>query len=195
MSEIWSQTRSPTIPRNFWATVCKTVPLCYPTVVCLSVLSVCDVGLLWPNGWMDQDETWRAGRPRPGPHCVRRGPSSPSPNGHSFQFSAHICCGQMAGRIKMQLGRGISIRPSDIVLDGDPAPLKGAQPLPIFGSCLLWPNGWMDQDATWYAGRPQPRVVSERELTFTFAICYRPSVCHLSVCRLSVCRLSVVCRM
>ena len=33
-----------------------------------------------------------------------------------------------------------------IVLDGDPAPPKGAQP-PIFGPCLLWPNGWIDQDA------------------------------------------------
>jgi len=39
------------------------------------------------------------------------------------------------------------------------------------------------------------RLFSERELTFTFAICYRPSVCRLSVClssvvyRLSVCRL------
>jgi len=32
---------------------------------------------------------------------------------------------------------------------------KGAQP-PIFGSCLLWPNGSMDQDATWYGGRPRP---------------------------------------
>ena len=29
-------------------------------------------------------------------------------------------------------------------------------------------------------------LFSERELTFTFAICYRPSVCRLSVCRLSV---------
>jgi len=28
-------------------------------------------------------------------------------------------------------------------------------------------------------------VFSERELTFTFAICYRPSVCLSSVCRLS----------
>jgi len=27
-------------------------------------------------------------------------------------------------------------------------------------------------------------IISERELTFTFAICYRPSVCRLSVCRL-----------
>ena len=29
-------------------------------------------------------------------------------------------------------------------------------------------------------------LVSERELTFTFAICYRPSVCRLSVCLSSV---------
>ena len=28
--------------------------LCYRTVV----LSVSNVGVLWPNGWMDQDATW-----------------------------------------------------------------------------------------------------------------------------------------
>ena len=33
---------------------------------------------------------------------------------------------------------------------------KGAQPPPIFGPCLLLPNGWMDQDATLYDGRPRP---------------------------------------
>jgi len=48
------------------------------------------------NGWMDQNATWCEGRPRPRPHCVTWGPSSPLP--------------------------------------------KGAQP-PIFGPCLLWPNG------------------------------------------------------
>ena len=26
---------------------------------------------------------------------------------------------------------------------------------PIFGPRLLWPNGCMDQDATWYGGRPR----------------------------------------
>ena len=31
-------------------------------------------------------------------------------------------------------------------------------------------------------------IFSERELTFTFAICYRPSVCRLSVCLSSVCK-------
>jgi len=33
--------------------------------------------LLWPNGWIDQDDTWHGGRLRPGPHCARWGPSSP----------------------------------------------------------------------------------------------------------------------
>ena len=37
-----------------------------------------------------------------------------------------------------------------------PSPKKGAQP-PVFGPCLLCPNGRMDQDATWYGGRPRPR--------------------------------------
>ena len=37
-----------------------------------------------------------------------------------------------------------------------PAPPKGHS-LSIFGLCLLWPNGWMDQDATWYGGRPRLR--------------------------------------
>jgi len=41
-----------------WATVCKTVrPMLYRTVVLSVLQSVCDVGVLWPNGWMDQDET------------------------------------------------------------------------------------------------------------------------------------------
>jgi len=30
-------------------------------------------------------------------------------------------------------------------------------PVPDAYHCLLWPNGWMDQDATWYRGRPQAR--------------------------------------
>jgi len=74
----------------------KRFALCYRTVVYLSVLSVSDVGVLWPNCWMDQDETWRAGSRRPWPRSLRWGPSSPSPKGHSLQFSAHVCCDQTA---------------------------------------------------------------------------------------------------
>jgi len=44
------------------------------------------------------------------------------------------------------------------VFDEDPAPPeKRHSPPPNFGQCLLWPNGWMDEDATWYGSRPRPR--------------------------------------
>jgi len=121
---------------------------------------VCDVGVLWPNGWMDRDETWHAGRPRPWPHYVRWEPSFFPPKGAqpSSKFLAHVCCGQMAGWIKMPLGREVGLGPSDIALDGDPAPLpKRGQSPPILGPCLLWQNGWMHQDGTWHGGRPRPR--------------------------------------
>ena len=126
----------------------KRFALCYRTVV-LSCLSVCNVGVLWPNGWMDQDETWHAGRPWPWPHCIRRGPSSPSPQGHSPpQFSAHICCGQTAGWIKMPLGMEVGLGLGDFVLDvgwgpGAPSPKKGGRA----------PNFWpMSDVAKWLDG-------------------------------------------
>jgi len=64
----------------------KRFAVCYRTVVC-PVLSVCDVGVLWPRGWMDQDETWHVGRSRPRQHCVRWGRSSPFPKGAPPIFS------------------------------------------------------------------------------------------------------------
>ena len=59
----------------------KRFAACYRTVVCLSC-SVCNVGVLWPNGWMDHNATWQQGRPHSRPHCVRWGASSPYGNGH-----------------------------------------------------------------------------------------------------------------
>jgi len=57
----------------------------------------------------------------------------------------------------MPLGMEVSLSSGDFVLDGDPTPYpKGAEPHPIFGPRLLWPNGCIDQDATWHGGRPRP---------------------------------------
>jgi len=116
---------------------------------------------------MDQDTTWYGGRPRPRQLSLRWGPRSPSPKrGQSPllpafpQFSAHVYCGQTAAWIKMPLGSEIGLGPDDIVLDGDPAPPPqqgGGAPSPIFGPCLLWPNGWMDQDGTWHGRGPWSR--------------------------------------
>jgi len=47
----------------------------------------------------------------------------------------------------MPLGTEVNLGLGDVVM-GSKLPLKGAQP-PVFGSYLLYPNGWMDEDATW----------------------------------------------
>jgi len=85
-------------------------------------------------------------------HIVLHGDPAPLP-----QFSAHFYCGHTAGCIKMSLGMDICLSPEDFVLDGDlvTLPKKGGG-APIFGPYLLWSNDWMDQDATWYRGRPRP---------------------------------------
>jgi len=145
----------------------KRFALCCRTVVCAVCpvcLSVCDVGVLWPNGGVDQDETWHRGRPQPRLHCLRwelssspkRAQRRPPP-----QFSAHICCDQTTGWIKMPLGTEVGLGQRHIVLDGEPAssPIRGSHPQfpnfrPIY---LLWPNSWMDEDATWYGDRPRRR--------------------------------------
>jgi len=62
-------------------------------------------------------------------HIVSDGdPALPFPKGHSPQFSAHVCCDQMAGCIKMPLGRQVGLGPGDIVLDRTQLPLKGHSP-------------------------------------------------------------------
>jgi len=48
----------------------------------------------------------------------------------------------------MTLGTEVGLGPGYILLDWDPF--------------LLWPNRWMHQDASRYAGRPQPRRVCVR---------------------------------
>ena len=51
---------------------------------------------------------------------------------HSTQFLVHVYCGQMAGWMKTSLGTEVDLGPGHIVLDGVPAPAKGAQQPPSF---------------------------------------------------------------
>jgi len=106
---------------------------------------------LWPNGWMNQDATWYGGRPQPRGLFVLDGHPARSPKrGGAPQFSPHVCCGQTLVWTKMPLGMEVGLGPGDVVFDGDAAPQKKRHtPLPPnFWPCLLWPNGWMDEDAT-----------------------------------------------
>jgi len=120
--------------------------------------------LLRRNSCMDQDVTWYGARPWPRRLCVRWGPSCPLVGGPP-KFSAHVYCGQMAGWMKMVLGMEVGLSPGNFVLDGDtvPFPQKGVEPSSlIFGPFLLWPNGWMHQNAIWYGCWPQPRGLCVR---------------------------------
>jgi len=70
----------------------------------------------------------------PGQIVLDGDPAPSPPKGHSPQFSAHICCGQMAAWIKMSLGMELGLGPGDFMLDGDPVsfPKRGRSPLPNF---------------------------------------------------------------
>jgi len=65
-----------------------------------------------------------------------------------------VYCGQTVGWIKMKLGMQVGLSPGH----SSPSPKRGQSPQ-IFSLYLLWPNGCMDQDGTWYGRRPQPSGV------------------------------------
>jgi len=71
---------------DFLATV-QRIAIWYGIIVLSVFLFVCDVGVLWPNGLMDEDVTWHGGRPRSQPHCVRWGNRFPPKKGST---SPHI---------------------------------------------------------------------------------------------------------
>jgi len=59
------------------------------------VCPVCNVGVLWVKGWMDQDATWYGGRAQPRRHIVLGGdPVSPPPKGEQqTPFFGRLCSG------------------------------------------------------------------------------------------------------
>jgi len=110
------------------STVCKTVRpmLSDRCPLCLSVLSVTLVYCGQTVGWITMP-TWYEVRPQPRPHCVGWGASSPTERGTSSRTLSQFTD---AGK------------PESAYINSGP--------------CLLRPNGWMNQDATW-EGRPRPR--------------------------------------
>jgi len=69
-------------------------------------------------------------------------PATPRKKGipTATQFLAHVYSGQMAGWMMTPRGTEVDLGRGHVVLDGVPAPAKGAQQPPILGPCLLWPR-------------------------------------------------------
>jgi len=59
----------------------------------------------------------------------------------------------------MPLGKEVGLGPGHIVLDGDPVGTQPPQqPLPLFGPCLLWPNGRPSQQLLSSCFNVEPRL-------------------------------------
>jgi len=58
----------------------------------------------------------------PGDIVLDGDPAAPKKCGTAPQFLAHVCCGQMAGWIKMPLGTEVGLVSHSIVLDRKSAP-------------------------------------------------------------------------
>jgi len=88
----------------------------------LPVFSPC---LLWPNSSVDQDATWYGGIGLGQGDFVLDGDPAPphthTQRGTAPQFLARVCCGQMAGCIRIPLGTEVGLSPGNIVLHGGPS--------------------------------------------------------------------------
>jgi len=88
-----------------------------------------------------------------------REPAPPPQRGTVDQFSAHICCGQMARWIKMPLGMEVGLGLCNFVLDRDPAPLSKRGRSPKFSAHIYCGQtaGWIKMALGIYGGGPWSR--------------------------------------
>jgi len=115
---------------------------------CPVCLSVCNVGVLWPNGWMDQDATYYAIGLGSG-HTVLYGDPAPPPTKKGGTATPSPLIGPciVAKWIKMPLGTEVDLGPGHIRLDADPAPHA-----PERGTAAL-PPPHLDHNAASYKHR------------------------------------------
>jgi len=73
----------------------------------------------------------------------------------NLRFTLHYITLLLGFKLVFGLGLGLVINVQILTVRIETA--NHGTAAPFFGPCLLWANGWMDQDATWYGGRPRPR--------------------------------------
>ena len=95
------------------------------------------------------------------------------PKGHSSPIFTHVCCGQMAGWID-DTWYGGRPRPRPRCVRWRPScPQKGAQQPPLFGPCLLWPNGCPSQlllSTCYTAGNRNERPLQSASKLLTYLL-------------------------
>ena len=101
--------------------------------------------LLSPNGYMQQHATWYGGRPQPRRLCVRWGTSFPCPKGaQSSNFRPMSFVAKRLDGLRWHL-----VQATLCSMGTQVPPEQRAHHQPVTGPCLLWPKGWIDEDAIW----------------------------------------------
>jgi len=103
--------------------------------------------------------------------------------------------GQTAGWIKMPLGTEVGLGPGHIILHGTRSiPQRGTAPPPNFLPMFVVAKWWMDQDGTWYRGRPRtsrhcvgwgpgsPATKGAQQPSFSAHVYCSQKIAHLNYC-------------
>ena len=100
------------------------------------------IGVLWPNGWIDQDETWRGRRPRQRLYCVDGDPA-PLPKGAQSPIFGPCLSWPNNWLDQDATSYGCRPRPRRQCVRLEPIPQKGGQQPPTFRPM------YCDQTAGW----------------------------------------------
>ena len=110
----------------------------------LSVSVSCNVGVLSPNGWMDQYVTWYGGRPRPG-HIALGLDGDPAPPKGAQQPPLFGPCLLWPNCRMVQDSTWHRDRPQPrrhcVRWGSSFYPTESGTIAPTFWQCVLWPNG------------------------------------------------------
>ena len=149
VQSVFGSTTCTQYANSFRAIVCKTVPLYYRTVICLSVMFVTLAYCGQTAAWIKMKLGTEVGL-GPGDIVSDGVPAPPTQTGTAppnFR-SMPIVAKWLDGSRCHLIWRSASAQATLCYMGTQLTPhKKGVQP-PIFGPCLLWQNSWMDQDAT-----------------------------------------------
>jgi len=109
--------------------------------------------LRWPNGICIRIQLGTEVGLSLGDIVLDGDPAPPPLKAHSPQILANVRCSQTDGLTKMPLSMEVGLGPGDCVRWGPSSSPEKAQ----FWPMSIMANGWMNQDATWYGGKPPRR--------------------------------------
>ena len=156
---------------------------------------VCDASILWPNVWMDQDETWHGRRSRPRPLC-QMGTKLPLPQkGHSPPIFGSCLLWPTGWMDQDATWYGGRLRPWPHCVRWGPSPLHQFSAYVCCGQTAGWNKMPVGIEVVFGAGH-HVREGAQQPLSFRPVYCGQTvpiSLLLLSICLRNASGLSAAC--